>query len=67
MDCRIDNARVLTENGLVSGAVRVREGKIVETRPCLSGENELVVDAEGKILSPGFIDLHVHGGGGGGN
>lgn len=64
MDCRIDNARVLTENGLVSGAVRVREGKIVETRPCLSGENELVVDAEGKILSPGFIDLHVHGGGG---
>ena len=26
-----------------------------------SGENYLRIDAEGKYLSPGFIDLHIHG------
>ena len=27
-------------------------------------EGDMVVDAGGKYISPGFVDIHTHGGGG---
>lgn len=46
-------------------AVVCRDGKIVDILPAAQlGENVDVWDAGGNYLSPGFVDIHVHGGGG---
>ena len=50
VDRVIDNGFVVIENGLIK---QVREGKY--------DGNDEVFDAEGKVLMPGFIDVHVHG------
>jgi dihydroorotase len=39
--------------------VLVQDGKIAKIGKNLKGEGE-VIDAAGKIVTPGFIDLHVH-------
>lgn len=50
VDKVIDNGYIVIKNGLIE---EIKEGKY-------SG-NDIVFDAEGKILMPGFIDVHVHG------
>ena len=40
----------------------IKNGKIAELN--YHGTAQRVIDAEGKYLLPGFIDLHLHGGGG---
>lgn len=58
----IKSDKIITPGGVISGCVVTREGSIVEvTERSLSGE---VLDLTGKFVSPGFIDLHVHGGAG---
>lgn len=62
------NAKViLQERILENGAVRVENGKIknVYDGEYTKDADDVVIDCEGKYLSPGFIDVHVHGGGGG--
>ncbi len=61
------NGRVLTaEREIQGGAVSFEDGVITgvydAARAPLPGET--VVDAEGLYVSPGFVDVHVHGGGG---
>ena len=60
-----DNATLVLRDGLVSdSAVRVENGKITEIgrRGTLTAQK--TVDCGGLCLAPGFIDIHVHGGGG---
>jgi N-acetylglucosamine-6-phosphate deacetylase len=58
---------ILSENVLFHGAVVIDDqGKIIfsgreSELPEIDGEE---LDLEGKFLSPGFIDIHVHGGNG---
>ncbi|MBC7264745.1 MAG: N-acetylglucosamine-6-phosphate deacetylase [Chloroflexi bacterium] len=60
----ITNGRVITPwQVLEKGTVVVEEGKIVAVREG-SGPPDpkaTVIDAAGKIVSPGYIDIHVHG------
>jgi N-acetylglucosamine-6-phosphate deacetylase len=62
----IKNAKVVLPDKILQGAcVLVRDGKISEIG--FSGEipaDSIVVDAEGGYLLAGFIDTHIHGGGG---
>jgi len=40
--------------------IRVREGKIEEIGTLCPAEGEAVLDADGLIVAPGFIDTHSH-------
>ncbi|PFA24352.1 MULTISPECIES: N-acetylglucosamine-6-phosphate deacetylase [Bacillus cereus group] len=59
------NAKIYTGHEVVeSGFIRYAE-KIEEIglmAQYVSQENEAVLDAEGKIVIPGMIDVHIHGG-----
>jgi len=58
---RIINGKVITPEGIVSpGDVFLLDGKIVAA----GSPGDRVIDAGGRYVSPGFIDIHVHGGGG---
>ncbi|HVU58675.1 MAG TPA: N-acetylglucosamine-6-phosphate deacetylase [Puia sp.] len=75
MQLKIINAHILTPAGSIpSGALLVDKGKIISVSPGNndhpgSGFNDptpadTIIDAKGQYLSPGFIDIHVHGGAG---
>ena len=65
MKTLICNGRVITPRGIVEGYVLYEDGKIIEVG---AGQCNLsvddVIDAEGRYVSPGFIDIHTHGAGG---
>lgn len=62
----ITNARVIFPGEIRDGlAVVCENGVITDILPARQlGENVETVDAGGLYLSPGFVDIHVHGGGG---
>ena len=66
MRLKIFNGQVITTNGIIKdGSLLIDDGKIIE----VSGSNidvpdAVELDAKGKYISPGFIDIHIHGGGG---
>ncbi len=64
----ISRAQVyLPDRILEDGAILIRNGRIdsiYEAGTVLPQDVHERIDAEGRILIPGFIDVHVHGGGG---
>jgi len=54
----IKGGAVLDQDGMRTADVAVAAGRITEVGPGLTGER--VLDASGCIVSPGFVDLHVH-------
>src|SRR5690606_36862446 len=66
MKKEIKNGTVITPyRQLPNGSVVIVDGKIAgeHDRPVEIPETE-VIDAAGNYISPGFIDIDVHGGGG---
>jgi N-acetylglucosamine-6-phosphate deacetylase len=63
-DLKISNGRIITPSGIVNGALIINDGVIIDIdkRSEIKGRTE--IDAKGNYVSPGFIDIHVHGGGG---
>ena len=56
----LKNAQILNENfDLVRADVSVRGEKIEQIGADLSGDGE--IDLSGCIVSPGFVDIHIHG------
>lgn len=61
----IKNGRILTPDGILdSGWVLVEDGKIVSVGGGPAPAATESIDAGGLYVSPGFIDIHTHGGGG---
>ena len=63
---QIINGNILTPQGwLKDGSVLVSDGKILEvTNSDLAVIGAKVIDAKGMWIVPGFVAMHVHGGGG---
>jgi len=62
----IERGNVITASGIIrEGSVLISGGRILAvTGGNITADNATRIDASGKFVSPGFIDLHVHGGGG---
>jgi len=63
---KIYNGKIITPSKIIEeGCVVVKDGTIAEVSETnIEAGNVLEINAEGKYVSPGFIDIHIHGGGG---
>ena len=63
---KINNAKILTPYKIIpNGTILIENGKILNVvRGDLHVEGFLEINASGRYVSPGFIDIHSHGGGG---
>ena len=59
----IKNCNIIYLDRIEKGNVLIENNKIKEINPSNCNDKE-VIDAEGLYLSPGFIDVHIHGAGG---
>ena len=62
----LDNATVIFPDGVAGrGGLTVEDGRIASTWSGMDWPGRIGrVDLDGLYLAPGFVDLHVHGGGG---
>lgn len=58
------NVQVIGPDTVFAAEVAVKNGKITEIAEKIDAPDAEIIDGGGQYLSPGFIDLHVHGGGG---
>src|SRR5579859_1141638 len=60
-DLLIRNGRIVDGSGMPAfrGDIAVKDGKIAEIGK-ITGAAERTVDADGLVVSPGFIDNHCH-------
>ncbi len=62
----IQNAKVVLEHGILwDGVILIQDDRIIEVGQC--GQVEIpsgaqIIDAKGKYVGPGFVDIHVHRG-----
>ena len=63
---KIYNGKIITQQGIVDRGTLLIDGTKIQS--VIAGDSnvkaDLEIDAKGKYVSPGFIDIHVHGGGG---
>jgi len=63
---KITNGRLITPFRIIeNGTILIEDGRIMEVcHGNIDFPNALVIDAQNNYVSPGFIDMHTHGGGG---
>src|SRR6202012_2723689 len=67
---KIINGKVITPYRVLSNASLLISGGVIRAisenggDAANAGDDVTIIDAAGCYVSPGFIDLHVHGGGG---
>lgn len=66
MIVKIKNGRIITSQRIIeNGHLLLKNGKIIKiSQQPISDFADQTVDALGQYVAPGFIDIHVHGGGG---
>jgi N-acetylglucosamine-6-phosphate deacetylase len=59
----IKNAKIVFPENIVEGSI-IFSDKIKDIKARFENFNAKEIDAEGMYLTPGFIDIHIHGAGG---
>ena len=61
-DLIIRNGEVFDGNGgpSIQADVAIKDGVIAKVAPSIEGEANRTIDAQGKIVTPGFVDVHTH-------
>ncbi len=58
----LKNGQVFTAQGRFMNAdVEICDGRIAQVAPAGTLEGDEVIDAAGKYVTPGFVDIHIHG------
>ena len=60
----IKNCNIIYLDKIEYGSILIEKGKIKEINPKSIPNNLDIIDGSGLYLSPGFIDVHIHGAGG---
>jgi dihydroorotase len=61
MSILITGGRVVDRTGEHAADVRVADGRVSEVGPDLrAGDSDRVLDATGRVVTSGFVDLHTH-------
>jgi len=60
MGVLLQKGRVYLDGKMILQDVLVEDGKIAKLGTELNEEGHTVINLHGKVLSPGFIDMHVH-------
>jgi N-acetylglucosamine-6-phosphate deacetylase len=63
---KIINGRIITPYRIIDSGTLLIEGTTIEavSEGDIYAADAEIIDAGGKYISPGFIDIHIHGGGG---
>lgn len=56
----LKNGRVFTGSQWIDADILIQDGKIINIEPNIEGTEATVYDVNGKVVAPGFIDVHVH-------
>ncbi|MFD1018106.1 dihydroorotase [Thalassobacillus hwangdonensis] len=56
----IKNIKMLDGNRMVDTEILVENGMIKAIAPSIAEEAEEVIDGNGRLAAPGFVDVHVH-------
>ena len=62
MDILIKNGRIIEPRNNIDkkGDILIEKGKIVKIGGAIQTKAKIVVNADGKIVAPGFVDMHTH-------
>ncbi len=60
---RITNINLIQKDGIIPAAIDFEKGKIVAVHTQMPTTTAEVIDGNGAYACPGFVDIHVHGGG----
>lgn len=58
IDCVIENAALVGRSGL--WAISIQDGTIATVTPTTAISADIIIDAQGQLLVPGFVDAHIH-------
>jgi N-acetylglucosamine-6-phosphate deacetylase len=63
---KIYNGKIITPDGIIPGGTMLVTGNTITavSEKDIKAEDAIEINANGKYVAPGFIDIHVHGGGG---
>lgn len=63
---KIINGQIITPQKIIEkGNLLISDGTITEiSEEEMDSKADITIDAQGNFIAPGFIDIHVHGGGG---
>ena len=56
----IKNVKMLNGEQLEETNIRVTDGRIEEIGSHLQAQGETEIDGQGRMIAPGFVDVHVH-------
>ena len=60
MELLIKNARIIDLSQDFIGDIYIKDGIINEIGIDINKENSEILDADGKVVMPSFIDTHTH-------